>query len=352
MKLVYQRILVLLSVSALCITTTAGFYNHGHPLLVNTKTHSQGPHKLFKRDDDPSQQPHQCADLIIAEACTNGLYQDYASLLERCNEPIEAKSLQDGCTLNSEGKYCGSMDVYETKENIEEICKTPCSPDCKNLLSRTRSELGCCASVYNDSSPAFAYSLWSLCGVEPVTQECSESTVKLSQPPKDPSCNGIWSTTFLRELYSSVICRQKYAQSLNDRLRATEKCKDHMFLTEMIDACRVNKRGAHCGTDLTTFSKATAASGSCHNTAKCDPLCVQALNNVTNTAGCCFNREYNDSTNGRVMFDWMSQEFWSKCGLEPLGFCEVRFTSHAVVLSPSSSGAMILLAVTMLLSML
>ncbi len=67
-----------------------------------------------------------------------------------------------------------------------------CSRECREYLIRARSELGCCVHAFNatildidDRKEEFAYSLWSKCNVEPVTQEC----FTLPPTPVDPTCD-------------------------------------------------------------------------------------------------------------------------------------------------------------------
>ena len=96
------------------------------------------------------------------------------------------------------GHICGDFFDVDVAGLIEfdNACgssNTSCTPECKDFLTATRVQLGCCVSVLNDSKRSdsdrqpYRYSLWSLCGVEPVTEQCATS---FDLPTEiDPTCN-------------------------------------------------------------------------------------------------------------------------------------------------------------------
>ena len=196
--------------SALYITIGAGFQYH-EKLLVNTKTHSQGHHKINRRQ---SIEHRECYKSVVhGEFCNSGAFQDYASVFQRCNDSASANFFQAACTQNSMGKFC--TEDTRLKEDIKNACNSSnssCSSECRDLLITIRSELGCCIeSLYNNSKVriydpiSFAYSLWSTCGVEPVTQECPPSTITLPPAQVDPTCSSDSAVRF--QLASSALCR-------------------------------------------------------------------------------------------------------------------------------------------------
>ncbi len=319
MKL-FAPALLLLCMSALCITSIAGFYNQEHPLLMNAKTRSQGqpePHKIHKRQGD-SNQDDVCSRVLTSEVCNSGYYQELAGVSLLCNSSVFAESLTLFCAFDQMNEFCGDIVKFDLVSDIEILCNSfisSCSQECRDHLMRTRSELGCCVNAFNGSSffdnASFAYALWSSCGVEPVTQQCS-FPFTLPQLEVDPTCN---SNIVFGERFQSVSCRQQYVQSYRDRLSATEGCND----TD--SSCNINRFGTYCqlfATDIN--SNFTTADLSCGNTSTCDPLCIDTLNSITNTVGCCFNDHFNDTDT--VQYDWLSYEFWSMCGLESPGLCE------------------------------
>ncbi len=131
-----------------CITTTAGAYNHGHPLLVNSKTHSRGqpePHKIHKRQGDSNRD--NCDVVVHDELCTNGYYQDTVNVYQRCNKSYLATEIQAFCIPSFMGGYCLRKQQSTLERNVTRICgstSSTCSQECRDVLISTRSELGCC----------------------------------------------------------------------------------------------------------------------------------------------------------------------------------------------------------------
>ncbi len=288
-------------VSVVCIaSSTAGYYNHGHPLLINTKTHSQGqpqPHKIHKRQGDPNRD--DCDVVVHDEFCTNGYYQDTVNVYQRCNESYTATEIQAFCIPSFMGGYCLHKQYNQLERNVTRVCgssSSTCSQECRDVLISTRSELGCCIqSAYNDSTvPIFytpipyAYSLWSSCGVEPVTQGCPPSTVTLSPTPVDPTCSNNREARL--QLVFSAICTLQYRQSVSNRLLLTEGCQNYSASSTEFSYCTINRLGTYCGiVNTTSYNFFIAASDNCHNTSTCGPRCIETLNNITSTMGCCFN---------------------------------------------------------------
>ena len=329
----YLFTLLLVCVRVLYITSTAGSYYHGHPHLIDTNTHSEGqlePHKIFKREGGFNQYL-MCNPIVESESCTNGQSQEIARMSQRCNDPLKARKYQNGCMQNDMGNYCG-MDAGSQRSKINRACKSSlsCSSECKEVLLSTRSELGCCANVFNDSvlygnTAQFSYSLWSRCNVEQVTEECRPSTIRLSPTTSlDSTCN----TETLQLRMQSALCREEYVEGIRNRLSATERCQNYTHLP--IRKCNANGNEAYCDTLIVNSDNYTAATERCGDTSTCDPHCIETLNNIINAVGCCFIDRYNSTESNR--FDWLSNEFWSRCGLESPGFCEEYLNNAAMVL--------------------
>ena len=343
----------LCGLSALCILSAAE--SHEERQHMNSKLRLEGQphlHHIFKRDKDLAGQDH-CDEVIYDEVCTNGLLQGYANLLQQCNEPRFAEYLQKLCTPNSQGKYCGYVDILSLRANIEKACHVPrstCSQECEEILTNVRNELGCCVATLNDTTDPFSYSLWKRCSIENVSEPCqAESTITMTSLEQDPLCDGIWSSIYLRRLYSSIICRKQYVEELRDRLRGMQGCEDHVLIQDLQDVCRANAAGQHCEAELSMFSQATMASASCGDASECNSDCAMALGSIADTTGCCFNEEYNSTSNSGVTFDWMSYEFWSECGLKPLEVCEEKLTSHAAAgLQPHHSTTLLLFVLSLI----
>ena len=330
MELLSPALLVLLfGVSGLCSTSATRSYDHRQPLLANIKTHlvRQSKFHKFKRQVEDN----HCDALAREVFCTNGFYNGYANVLQRCNYSESATYFQDICTPNSMGRFC-IADTYTLQKDFESACdssNSTCNSECRDVLVSIRSEEGCCiASIYNDSSKIwfyspepFSYTLWSNCGVEPVTQACPPSTITLTQTEPDPTCSGNLTSTL--QLLYSTICRRQYIDSFVMQLTA-QGCSDLFGFDSL---CRANKFGTYCDTveyDQFDFLF-DAASVSCSDTSTCDLPCMEALNNITNTVGCCFIERYN---NTRTYNHWLSDEFWSMCNIIYPGLCENRFVDH------------------------
>ena len=187
----------------LCVAMSIATASRGLPL----------PHHLHKRQDDSSEACDQQA--VFNDECTNGYYQDYATLLLERNEREIAESIQKSCRSSPSGTLCGNLDNNELGPAVTTACgssPTTCSSDCQDLLTTTRADLGCCITYLNNTdfrdASAFDNSLWSHCNVEVLTdQECaSAGTFQLPDTFKvDPTC-----TTKLM-----MLVFWKYAAELN-----------------------------------------------------------------------------------------------------------------------------------------
>lgn len=313
---------LLLCAGVFCITSTAGSPNQEHP-LPKRQTDSGG----------------RCSQVAMREGCTGGVFEEYASLLLQCNSRSGAAAIHESCISNSMGFFCGSQsdDLFIDTNNACGAGALPgtCTPECRDFLIATRARLGCCVSLFNDSSSTlyepepFRYSLWSLCGVETVTEQCAPSPFALPQAQVDPTCN---QTVFQERLIADIFCRRDFIEALRDEL-SSEDCEDSMIIEGATQQCVVNEAGQFCSSQPGTSSLIQAAFDNCEGTtSECDPSCTAALTNAVNTAGCCFISEYNTtSANPR---DWLSFEYWQRCDLTSPGFCEIRFSNAAILKAP------------------
>ena len=89
--------LLLVCVSVLRITGTAGSYDYGHP--------------LHKRQADSG----RCEQAVQAEVCENGFSQDAAIQLLQCGVDRDALTLQNKCRSNSFGVHCGALDDNDSR---------------------------------------------------------------------------------------------------------------------------------------------------------------------------------------------------------------------------------------------
>ena len=306
---------LILCVGMLCITTASRGLSQ--------------PHHLHKRQDDSSE---ACKQVVFNDECTSGYYQDSATLSLECNDNETAEIVQKACESTPSGTRCAALDNDELEPAVTTACgssPTTCSSDCQDLLTTTRADLGCCIPYFNyTDAPAFNNSLWSLCNVEVVNdQECA-SAGPIQLPDiftVDPTC-----TTNNNSFYAhlmEITCRAQYVESLFDAIMKSEEC--HINISSNI--CSVNEEGEYCELvrDYTAeMSIIAAASTNCADTSTCDPLCTQSLNTITS---CCFITQYNGTSSG-YQYDWLSYEFWTRCGLDSPGFCETKFINGAAIL--------------------
>ena len=301
-----------------CVNIIFALHDHGHP--------------LHKRQLGP------CLDIAVRELCTGGTYQDWATLALRCNDSEMAHSLQDGCSINSMGRFCLEPDLTHISDRCG-ISPTTCSPECRDLLTTTRAELGCCVKVLNRSSnvpPHFLYSLWSLCSMEPVTEDCT-SPITLPQTEIDPTCT---ESVYRERFFSEVVCKRSNVEPVRAKI-AAEGCEDRSQ-----GVCSVNAAGQYCGIISPNIALFQEASENCRDTTVCEPICMQTLSSITVTDGCCFTDEYNHTASQEpARVDWLSNEFWSRCGVTPPGICQERISGQAFIHTVAAGRILSFLAV-------
>ena len=294
--------------------------------ILHITTASRGlpqPHHLHKRRGESGD--NSCAVALIAETCSSGYDQGRANVELECNQSAAAENIQRSCQSSSSGTICGGVDTSTLFQTVNATCgssPTTCSSDCQDLLNTTRAELGCCLTyitmIDRGIATALSNSLWSLCEVELVTEECAQGPIQLPETDIDPTCGD---PERQERLYNEVFCRTQYLDSLQDAFQ----------LCDLEAPCAVNEEGQYCfiATDLN--AELNAASTNCNDTSTCDPLCTEVLDNITS---CCFISIYNMTSR----YDWLSYEFWSQCGLTSPGFCESRFNDDPVNGSGTTDG--------------
>ena len=302
---------LLLCASVLCITNTAGSYSYGHRPLASAKAGRPHLHDTHRRQITD---PEVCYDIVARSECTSGYAEDYAYLSFRCSYVIGARHLWKTCQSNSMGNFCVSLEP-----NFHEFIAacgwypTNCTRECRDFLNATRTRLGCCVNVLLETvidykPQPFDYSLWSLCGLELVTEQCEPPTFDLPTEI-DPTCK-FFSASTQQLLHSGVLCRAEFIEPLQNTLAATPGCEG--FSDEGIRyTCTVNEQGQYCNhLDYLIQSQRDLAIANCD---ACDSSCITTLNDIASTTGCCFTEQH-------------GSDFWQQCGLTPPGVCEVMFT--------------------------
>ena len=352
-------VFLLLCVSTLCIKDTAGYYNYGHSLFTHGNIASKGlpqPHSIHKRQIEIDLE-RRCKASISEEQCNNGFVQESIDFMLQCNLRQEAEGFVAGCQRNSNGDYCSIAETYfddiiELGESCAESVEN-CATECRASLMRLREELGCCLNLmYNTSNfgplllnnpNPLTSALWSRCGVEPITEECTPSTVEL--PDSETGDLSLCSV----ERGVSISCEKRFLQPLVDEL--TGECIP--YAQEALEMCGVDESGQPCyerASELITESTTALFNCANTNTSMCSQTCVDTLDNVASSFGCCFNNIYNGTT-ARIInnmpLNWLSKEYWSQCNIDSPGFCETRFTVDGSISSKPSR--MIILGLVALL---
>lgn len=328
--------LFLLSVSAMCIGWSNARFSY-YPLL---KTRSQGLSHIQKRQlpGPSSDQERDCSGILIDAYCTNGHYQEFAELQLRCNDSEGAQVVRQYCGLSPIGETCYGIlfsSYFETfLSNAERACSTTsCTSECRSLLTNARNDFGCCINLSLHS--VFSNSQWSACGIERITENCADATFDLEPIQVDRSCST--DEDFYNERTNSIACRREYVEDIRKRLSEEGECEEY----GSGDFCHANRFGTYC--ELLSGQNITEASVNCMNTNICEPRCIETLENISSTAGCCFNDKYNSSSSAPR--DFLSYEFWSRCNLTPLGRCE-EFLNNAAI-HKASIIAVVMSAITL-----
>lgn len=301
---------LVLCVGMLCVTTAS----KGLPQ----------PHHLHKRQIIGD----TCSIGTINNICTSGYYQGYANVALECNRRSIAESIEKSCRSSESGTLCGAVETYDVQVAINDACgrsPTTCPDECRDILISTRAQLGCCITNFNGTfSPHYYYSLWSLCGVETVTEECAQGPIVIpTEYTLDFTCN---SAALTDRLYTEVLCRTEYLELLRN---ATIAFCGH-DPNDGFNTCNIDQTsGLYCdNSQPDTYQLVLDINGNCTDLTMCDPLCVQNLQRITS---CCFISEYNGTDSDvREDYTWLRYEYWSMCGIESPGFCARRLNNHSV----------------------
>ena len=98
-----------------------------------------------------------------------------------------------------------------------------------------------------------------------------------------------------------------------------------------MERCGVRETGERCPTRSDLTGPLTQTIEVCTpNNSTCTVECSEALENFSNE-GCCINNALNGSLAGVTVqsYSVLSYEFWSNCGVETVGTCEIRINGAA-----------------------
>ena len=167
----------------------------------------------------------------------------------------------------------------------------------------------------------FTHDLWSSCNVDPVTEECSSSTVTIPRPNSE-SCP----LDTLLERIAEVSCDPRYSQPIVDALSRAQGCE--LVRQLMLEQCSINEAGQLCAVELQNLLRLTSSitiSGVCDDTSTCSQACSQQLQALRGSSGCCINTNIVNGSLVGILApreEWLSYDFWLRCGLTTPGVCE------------------------------
>lgn len=275
-----------------------------------------------------------CSAIGEEARCTLGIRQAQLDAAVDCTDLVYANYFSRICSRNRNGDTCGLIGAYHTDFlKIMSDCVGSigqCSSECRNLMQTLQDELGCCINaVYNYTgsffepilAPAFNYSLWSACGVEPVVDNCT-GELPFSLPPNSVSRCSL-----------SVIQTRILSEWCNptpfDRLRAIiddhEGCE--VFLEFQTDVCSLDRNGEYCHSTAAHFNYVTAIMSNCNfSSDSCSPDCKRYYQGFADDHGCCVHAIFNSTfaaIQGQDHDIFAEETKWIQCGVKsPPTNCE------------------------------
>ena len=257
--------------------------------------------------------------------------------------------MQDICAENSTGTICGTIHVPEI-DHLEHTCDSSLFAvmNAEPSLMNTVLDWGAvCIRTITPPPPnpkpfIYSYSLWSLCGVEPITEHC---TLTFDLPADNHTCNQQEMQEIQNQVFSRNLCNRKFGEATNNAFKA-EGC-DPPFDFDDTSRCLVDEQGNYCSLRDDLDDLANHASDNCRNTDNCDPTCIETLNDIISIAGCCFISEFNNTEDMNYPRRewWLSDGFFQRCGVSSPGLCKQKFFSAAGI--PKALGIAIAFAIAL-----
>ena len=276
----------------------------------------------------------RCSIIGEEARCSLGIRQAQLDHAVDCGNFPYATYFSRICSVNSNGHTCGLAGAYHPEFlQLLSTCVgvTDCSTECRNLMMMLREELGCCINaVYNYTgsffepmlAPAFNYSLWSACGVEPVSDTCT-GNIPFTLPADSVStCN-------LNTIQTRILSEWCEPTPFN-RLRAVlnESVGCEVFIDFQTDVCSLNANGEYCSSTTDHFNYLQAIQNHCNfSSDSCSPECRNYFEGIATDHGCCVNANFNSTfaTVHGQNFEIIREEAkWIQCGIRtPPTDCEL-----------------------------
>ena len=279
----------------------------------------------------------KCANLTAATECSVGSARDVANVYYECNERITGEQVyRYYCSQNEQNLYCGTAYYYLNEaRNTAAACATSatnCTDDCRSRLMYLRNQLGCCLNLFFNNSlglanfgQTFSYSLWRGCDIEPrlVDQMCSAQP-EVIPPGRDETC------TNPEARLPPIICTRAYIDALNGALSRESDCEG--FEQVHLEQCGINANGDTCLDNPSLYAFGSRSLNTCTDSSVCDPDCLQNLQRLNDSAGCCINNFINTTFNRYIglTFNYLSYDFWDMCNLTTPGVCQPSLTDSSI----------------------
>ena len=286
---------------------------------------------------------HKRCDKLASEyyCGTDGAAISRASLdiVVECNDAQQAQYLANYCSLDAaSGTYCRETSSYyhDIFRILFSACgpsiygNATCSPECKTRLQTIRDDLGCCinaalnytSNVIEFLRPAFGYSLWSSCQVEPVTTTCTGMLPYTlpNEATSQSNCGNRELQTRLLELF----CAPSVLNNLRAALAGDAGCES--YLQYAMITCSLHENGTFClatnepNEDVNKFIIPLMTN--CNSSQPCSTRCNQYLAEYRNTRGCCVNAIYNSTYTLAGGFNYTTGSLFEDDSL--FNLCEVE----------------------------
>ena len=286
-----------------------------------------------------------CVASVAGVHCTSGLNQALVNIYAQCGHDESASTAAKVCVSNEKGELCAAKitGAINILTNAIRDCEadvsqgTTCSSMCSTALQSLRNNLGCCVSIFNQSSylplaalsrfkTLFSSSLWARCTVNTVS-ECPYVPT-FTPVVRDTPCYH----TELPQNLLSYQCTQVNVQSYLNALSGNSNCQ--FLLTDFVSMCDQRSNGDYCAVGaIANPGKAYLRSiySACNEfltTRLCPSFqCYTAVQQFRDSAGCCFHKLYNSSTGLSPAISLAtSSSLWNACGVSSPGVCTSSLT--------------------------
>ena len=298
-------------------------------------------HHLAKRQITPTfEDLVDCANTAFGYLCgSSGYTQGLVDIALGCRNESYARDVAIGCSTIEGGGFCVTETLrFLLDASVAEdapsclgvVSLESCPSNCSSFLQSVSSRLGCCINTFLNTTesgvvdPLYDYRLWGLCNVPLPPMSSCENGLQFNPPQDAQQCT-------LQQLESQSAtyqCMPSVGQPLIDALQQNSKCDD---ITQIfVDYCSVNQNNDFCvvvtGADITSdavmpsnnplYSSLLADCSSSSSTS-CSPSCRSAINDISNSFGCCVN-VFNDTDSAPSQ---LSYGVWSRCGVQTPGVC-------------------------------